>query len=64
MVHLIQMASNSAYFFKAMLDQGIHLAPSKYEAWFLTTAHTQKDIEETIAAAENAFSIVANHFYQ
>ncbi|MED4130373.1 glutamate-1-semialdehyde 2,1-aminomutase [Shouchella miscanthi] len=51
-------------FFKAMLDQGIHLAPSKYEAWFLTTAHTQKDIEETIAAAENAFSIVANHFYQ
>lgn len=47
-----------------MLDQGIHLAPSKYEAWFLTTAHTQKDIEETIAAAENAFSIVANHFYQ
>lgn len=51
-------------FFKAMLDQGIHLAPSKYEAWFLTTAHTQKDIEETITAAEKAFNIVANHFYQ
>ncbi|MFB4213804.1 glutamate-1-semialdehyde 2,1-aminomutase [Shouchella sp. JSM 1781072] len=50
-------------FFKAMLDQGVHLAPSKYEAWFLTTAHTKKDIEETIAAAEKAFSIVADSFY-
>lgn len=29
-------------FFKAMLDEGINLAPSKYEAWFLTIMHTQK----------------------
>lgn len=43
-------------FFKLMLEQGINLAPSKYEAWFLTTAHTKEDIEVTLAAAEIAFS--------
>jgi glutamate-1-semialdehyde 2,1-aminomutase len=43
-------------FFKLMLDQGINLAPSKYEAWFLTTAHTEQDIQETIAAAQTAFA--------
>jgi glutamate-1-semialdehyde-2,1-aminomutase len=43
-------------FFKLMLEQGINLAPSKYEAWFLTTAHTKEDIEITIAAADTAFS--------
>ncbi|SFE74940.1 glutamate-1-semialdehyde 2,1-aminomutase [Paenibacillus catalpae] len=43
-------------FFKLMLEQGINLAPSKYEAWFLTTAHTKDDIEVTIAAADHAFS--------
>ncbi|WP_435169253.1 glutamate-1-semialdehyde 2,1-aminomutase [Paenibacillus glycanilyticus] len=43
-------------FFKLMLEQGINLAPSKYEAWFLTTAHTKEDIEITLAAAEHAFS--------
>ncbi|RAP74427.1 glutamate-1-semialdehyde 2,1-aminomutase [Paenibacillus montanisoli] len=43
-------------FFRLMLDQGICLAPSKYEAWFLTTAHTDEDIDATIAAAENAFA--------
>lgn len=45
-----------AHFFKAMLQQGIHLAPSKYEAWFLTIAHTEQDIERTLIAAERAFS--------
>jgi len=43
-------------FFRLMLDQGICLAPSKYEAWFLTTAHTENDIIQTIEAAEHAFS--------
>lgn len=50
-------------FFKSMLDTGIHLAPSKYEAWFLTTAHTKKDIEETIEAASHSFKVVADKFY-
>lgn len=44
-----------AKFFKLMLEQGINLAPSKYEAWFITTAHTEKDIKDTIIAVENAF---------
>lgn len=43
-------------FFKLMLEQGINLAPSKYEAWFLTTEHTEQDIQETIAAVDYAFS--------
>ncbi|RBW68123.1 glutamate-1-semialdehyde 2,1-aminomutase [Bacillus taeanensis] len=42
-------------FFKLMLHQGINLAPSKYEAWFLTIAHTMDDIETTLKAVENAF---------
>lgn len=45
-----------ARFFKLMLNQGINLAPSKYEAWFLTTAHTEQDIEETIEAVDCAFA--------
>lgn len=44
-----------AKFFKLMLNQGINLAPSKYEAWFLTTAHTEKDIQVTLKAVEQAF---------
>lgn len=43
-------------FFKLMLSQGIHLAPSKYEAWFLTTEHTDEDIEKTLKAVDFSFS--------
>jgi len=43
-------------FFKGMLDEGVLLAPSKYEAWFLTTAHTEEDVEATIAAADRVFA--------
>ncbi|WP_252314077.1 glutamate-1-semialdehyde 2,1-aminomutase [Sinobaca sp. H24] len=46
-------------FFKGMLDKGIHLAPSKYEAWFLTTAHTEADIEDTIKAAKEVLASLA-----
>ena len=38
-------------FFRHMLDQGIYLAPSQFEAAFLSAAHTDADIEATIAAA-------------
>ena len=44
-----------AKFFKLMLAEGINLAPSKYEAWFLTTAHTEDDVMQTITAVEKAF---------
>ncbi|PTM56424.1 glutamate-1-semialdehyde 2,1-aminomutase [Desmospora activa] len=43
-------------FFQAMLKQGVYLAPSKYEAWFLTTAHSDNDIDHTLQAVETAFS--------
>ncbi|MFD1850485.1 glutamate-1-semialdehyde 2,1-aminomutase [Oceanobacillus bengalensis] len=46
-------------FFKLMLKEGINLAPSKYEAWFLTTEHTEADIDETIRAVGNAFEKMA-----
>jgi glutamate-1-semialdehyde 2,1-aminomutase len=48
-----------ASFFRLMLDQGICLAPSKYEAWFLTIAHTEKDVDDTIEAADKAFRQMA-----
>jgi glutamate-1-semialdehyde 2,1-aminomutase len=38
-----------------MLDQGIYLPPSQYEAAFLSAAHTEEDIQKTIAAAKQAF---------
>jgi glutamate-1-semialdehyde 2,1-aminomutase len=34
-----------------MLDAGVYLAPSQFEAGFLSTAHTETDIEKTVAAA-------------
>jgi glutamate-1-semialdehyde 2,1-aminomutase len=43
-------------YFKQMLNEGINLAPSKYEAMFLTTAHTEDDVMATIEAAGKAFS--------
>ncbi|MFX3623309.1 MAG: glutamate-1-semialdehyde 2,1-aminomutase [Ectobacillus sp.] len=46
-------------FFKLMLKQGVNLAPSKYEAWFLTTEHTKEDILYTIDAVGNAFQELA-----
>ncbi|MFC4183731.1 glutamate-1-semialdehyde 2,1-aminomutase [Saccharococcus thermophilus] len=49
-----------AKFFKLMLKQGINLAPSKYEAWFVTLAHTEEDVEYTLKAVENAFKQLKN----
>ncbi|AIF42543.1 glutamate-1-semialdehyde 2,1-aminomutase [Virgibacillus sp. SK37] len=48
-----------AKFFKLMLKQGINLAPSKFEAWFLTIAHTETDIEQTIDAVDKAFAAMS-----
>ncbi|MDP4164221.1 MAG: glutamate-1-semialdehyde 2,1-aminomutase [Bacillota bacterium] len=49
-----------AKFFKLMLHQGINLAPSKYEAWFVTIAHSEEDIEATLHAVRNAFYALKN----
>lgn len=50
-----------AKFFKLMLNQGILLAPSKYEAWFITISHTEEDIEQTIQAVNYAFQELAKN---
>ena len=42
-------------FFHAMLDEGIYLAPSAFEAGFVSAAHSDKDIQYTIAAARRCF---------
>jgi glutamate-1-semialdehyde 2,1-aminomutase len=42
-------------FHRAMLDQGVWLPPSQFESAFISTAHTDADIEATIAAARKAF---------
>ena len=42
-------------FFHRMLEQGVYLAPSQFEAAFLSTAHTPADIERTIKAVRVAF---------
>jgi glutamate-1-semialdehyde 2,1-aminomutase len=42
-------------FFHAMLDRGVYLAPSAFEAGFVSAAHTGEDIAATVAAAEDAF---------
>jgi glutamate-1-semialdehyde 2,1-aminomutase len=41
-------------FFHGMLDAGIYLAPSQFEAGFLSTAHSEADIEKTVTNAANA----------
>jgi glutamate-1-semialdehyde 2,1-aminomutase len=43
-------------FFHAMLEQGIYLAPSAYEAGFVSAAHGNAEIDATLAAARAAFS--------
>ncbi len=45
-------------FYNAMLKQGIYLAPSAYEAGFLSNAHTDADLDKTINAASTAFSLI------
>jgi glutamate-1-semialdehyde 2,1-aminomutase len=43
-------------FWRGMLDRGVYLAPSQFEAAFLSAAHTDEDIQRTIAAAREAFA--------
>jgi len=43
-------------FYHGMLENGVYLAPSAYEAGFVSSAHTEEDIEETLAAAEKVFA--------
>jgi len=43
-----------AQFFMEMMKEGIYLPPSQFEAWFLSLAHTQKDLDRTVEACDSA----------
>ena len=50
--------SRYATFFRGMLEEGVYLAPSQFEAAFVSTAHTDEDISHTIEAAEKALALI------
>lgn len=54
-------ADRAAYavFFHQLLARGVYVPPSPFEAWFLSAAHTSRDIERTVAAARQACRAVA-----
>lgn len=52
-------ASAYARFFHGMLDRGIYPPPSQFEGWFLSDAHTDKQVDRTITAARGAMREVA-----
>ena len=41
---------------RGMLERGVYLAPSQYEAGFMSLSHSEADIEHTIAMAKEVFS--------
>jgi glutamate-1-semialdehyde 2,1-aminomutase len=43
---------------RMMLERGVYMAPSLYEAGFMSTAHTDEDIEKTIATADEVLSLL------
>jgi glutamate-1-semialdehyde 2,1-aminomutase len=60
--YLAATSSNTtryARFFRGMLRRGIYPPPSQFEAWFLSAAHTVKDVDRTIAAARAAMKDAA-----
>ena len=54
-------ANTSAYatFFRGMLTRGVYPPPSQFEAWFLSAAHSDRDVKKTVAAAKTAMRDVA-----
>jgi glutamate-1-semialdehyde 2,1-aminomutase len=50
-------ADTEAYaaFFRGMLERGVYPPPSQFEGWFLSGAHTERDIEKTLKAARDTF---------
>ena len=53
----VQKASTETYacFYRAMRERGVYLAPSAFEALFISLAHTREDLERTLEAAEESF---------
>ena len=58
---LVEQSDVSTYgrYFHAMLEQGVYLAPSQFEAGFVSLAHTEDDIDRTIAAAQAALKQIS-----
>jgi len=52
-------ATRYGVFFRAMLERGVSLAPSQFEAAFVSLAHTTEDLDATIAAAREALVVAA-----
>jgi len=54
-------ANTGAYatFFRGMIARGVYPPPSQFEAWFLSAAHTDRDVTKTIAAARGAMKEVS-----
>jgi glutamate-1-semialdehyde 2,1-aminomutase len=54
-------ADTAAYgrFFTGMLARGVYPPPSQFEAWFLSGAHTEKDVEKTVRAAGAALTEIS-----
>ena len=50
-----------ARFFREMLDRGIFLAPSQFEAAFVSAAHTSQDIDRTLVAARESLQMISSH---
>lgn len=48
-----------ARYYLAMLDEGIYLAPSQFETAFVSAAHSEADLDKTIAAARKCFQLIA-----
>jgi glutamate-1-semialdehyde 2,1-aminomutase len=53
-----------ATYFQRMLERGVYFAPSQFEAGFVSLAHSEDDIAQTIAVAQQAFAAVAEHSTQ
>jgi glutamate-1-semialdehyde 2,1-aminomutase len=57
------LASNTAaygQFFRGMLARGVYPPPSQFEAWFLSGAHTPRDIDRTVKAAREVMKTITN----
>ena len=48
-------------FHRAMLNAGVWLPPAQFEAAFMSSAHTEEEIEQTVAAAGEALALVGNN---
>jgi len=58
------MASDRALwtrFFHAMLDRGVHLPPSPFEAWFVSIAHDERTIDRVVKAADESFAVAKSN---